>query len=709
MAAPQSSQFAPNTVIDALFSFENGMNGGVSPLLLPKNQLAYASNLTTRGTLIHPRPVRRQYAFDFSAVPTLLSLINSGLWLFQGRAYYKPDLGPETLMVSISGRLFQITPNPITLTAPVVEVTGGNPQSATVLQAWLWQAENFVIWNDGINLPVFFNGTTTTRSLGPTPVGQSFTTSQPATIPNIDITLPAGANAGSAVVTFTLTIPYVGVLGDIVTIAAKSAAILSGPVTNIAGNTIDVRVFPTLFFNGVFQSIVLPTGTVITVTNSTQVAQFPPGRMGAYGRGRVWMSLANGKDFVAGDIVGGPSGTKALNFRDAVLNITENSFLVGGGNFTVPGSIGDIRAMIFTAQLDMALGQGPLMIFTPSHVFSCNAPVDRLTWQQLTNPILTEAAIGNGGLGQDSTFLINSDTDYRSVDGIRSLILSTQDFNSWVRTPISHEVERVLSRDNQALLAFGSGVFFDNRTLMTTSPISTPNGVYHQALIALNTDLITTVREKKPPAYDGVWPGMNLITQVTGEFTSVERCYQFVYNTVQKNLELWELMPESASDVQNQAVVPLVGDQILGTPVAIEWWFEGPVLFKEQNPSQRTFKQLVNGEIFVDKLVGRVDFEAFWKPDQYPCWQPWFSWSECSTQNTGAPTDNTKPQFRPRMGMGTPSSTPCDPSTNRPLVQGYNFQFKLVVTGQCEFVGARFAATVIPEPTFAPPKCSPVC
>jgi len=420
------------------------------------------------------------------------------------------------------------------------------------------------------------------------------------------------------------------------------------------------------------------------------------------------MALANAKDYVAGDIVGGPSGTKALNFRDAILNITENSFLTGGGTFTVPGSIGDIKAMIFTAQTDTALGQGPLMIFTPTHVFSNNAPVDRLTWQSLTNPIQTESAIGNGGLGQDNTFIVNSDTAYRSVDGIRSLILSSQDFNTWIRTPISHEVERVLNRDNQALLAFGSGVFFDNRTLMTASPISTPQGVYHQALVALNTDLLTTVREKKPPAYDGIWVGMNLFSQVTGQFSAVERCYQFVYNSVLQTLELWELMKESDADVENQGVVPIIGDQNI-TSQPIEWWFESPTLFRETDVSRRTFKRLVNGEIYVDKLVGRVDFQAFYKPDQYPCWIPWLNWSECAVQNTGVPPDNNKPAFKPRMGLGSPSMNACDPFTNRPFPLGYSYQFKLVITGQCEFIGAKFKATTEPEPEFAPPSCNPIC
>jgi hypothetical protein len=222
----------------------------------------------------------------------------------------------------------------------------------------------------------------------------------------------------------------------------------------------------------------------------------------------------------------------------------------------------------------------------------------------------------------------------------------------------------------------------------------------------LNTDLITTVREKQPPAYDGVWPGMNLFSQVMGQFSAVERCYQFVYNSVLQTLELWELMPESAGDVNNQTAVPIVGDN---GAQAIEWWFESPVLFREADSAKRTFKRLVNGEIFVTDLVGQVDFQMFWKPDLYPCWIPWISWSECAVQNTGAPTDNTKPQFRPRMGLGTPSSTPCDPSTNRPLNEGYFFQIKMVVTGQCTFLGGRFASVIIPEATFAAPACNAIC
>lgn len=699
MAAPQSSQYAENTVYDYLFSFEDGMNSGTSPLLLPKNQLVWASNLTTRGTLIHPRPARRILTLNFPDQATQIAVTKG---LFQGYCYYKPDAGPETLIASISGRLFQFTP--VGTIAAVKEVTGGNPQSATVLQCWLWQAENYVIWNDGVTPPggVFFDGTNTKRSNGQTPpIAPIFTT-------NADFTIPAGYNYQSvpppAPIAVQLTGNFTGANGDTIGINLGSTLPLTGSVVAGAG-TPNITVNLNIVNISPPTAITVRKGSIVQDTQGlTFVPQFPVGRMGAYGKGRVVMCLANGEDYLYGDIVGGPSGTKALNFRDSILNITENDYLVGGGTFKIPG--GNIRAMIFATELNTSLGQGPLLILTPTQIFSSNVPIDRLTWQTTTNPLQTVSAIGNGGLGQYSTFAVNSDIHHRSPDGIRSWILSGQDFNTWIRTPISHEVEKVLDRDNPALLAFGSGCFFDNRTLMTASPISTPQGVYHQALIALNTDLITTVREKRPPAYDGVWPGVNIMGITTGDFSAVQRCYHFVLNTVQSALELWELLPSSASEVEDNPNPPVIGDN--GTQ-PIEWWFSSASLFRDRSLADRTFKQLVNGEIFVDKLVGRVDFQVFWKPDQYPCWIPWIAWSECATQNTGAPTDNTKPQFRPRMGLGSPPSKPCDPSTNRPLREGFTFDVKVVVVGQCEVTGMRFGAVIRPQPTFAPPACTPIC
>ncbi len=100
MAPPASSQFSQTTVTDYLFSFENGVNSGVSPLLLEKNELAWGSNLTTRGNLIHPRPVRRNLTLNFPS-QAVQTAVTKGL--FQGYCYYRPDAGVETLVASISG------------------------------------------------------------------------------------------------------------------------------------------------------------------------------------------------------------------------------------------------------------------------------------------------------------------------------------------------------------------------------------------------------------------------------------------------------------------------------------------------------------------------------------------------------------------------------------------------------------------------------
>jgi hypothetical protein len=104
----------------------------------------------------------------------------------------------------------------------------------------------------------------------------------------------------------------------------------------------------------------------------------------------------------------------------------------------------------------------------------------------------------------------------------------------------------------------------------------------------------------------------------------------------------------------------------------------------------------------VDDLRGTVNFQVWYRSDDFPCWTPWLSWTECATMTA----DNAKPQFRPRMGLGEPSAFPCDESTNRPLREGFTFQIKLEVVGHCRFQGARFMVAEIPQPQFPEPACT---
>lgn len=673
------SPFEPKSIVDGFTTFSDGMNSGISPLLLPKTQLAYAFNGTMRGTFFKPRPPFRKIKLSFPSQTVQTAATKA---LFQGASYYKPDLGNESLRTAVAGRLFQLTPDDLG-NAVVTEIALPAAMDATAPQAWLWQTEKWTIYQDGTNKPMFIDETTATQSN----YGQvnSFNT----TITTLN-QIPAVGSTVTLIVGATANM----VVGDVLTIANAGQFL----VQSITDGTTVVLVNQSAGPVGK----TMPANSAITWQHTG--AQLPPGRMGAYGLGRNWFSLVDGKQFVASDLVGGSSGTLANNFRDAVLSITENTYLVGGGNFAVPGQVGDIRAMLFQSVLDKSLGQGALQVVTPNNVFTCNAPVDRTTWQSLQNPILTESLIGSGGLGQNSTIQINSDTIFRSADGIRSIQISTRDFeSSWANVPISREVSRLLDQDNVELLQYGSAIFFDNRLLMTASPQAHDFGVYHQALVSLNNDPISTLRGKAPPIYDGVWAGLNVLQLVRGYFGGVDRAFAFTLDVIDNEIQLYELLPSRTTQI---------ADTIDGNAFSIVSYFESPVLFYEQKgKSPFDYMRLEDGELFIDKLQGRVGFTVEYRPDQYSCWRPWIKFSVCAKQvnPSDASTANNQPAYQSRLGLGQPPAKDCDPYSGRPFREGYWFQVRIVMQGYCEFIGARFKGTTLPQPQYSKPICNPQC
>jgi hypothetical protein len=93
-----------------------------------------------------------------------------------------------------------------------------------------------------------------------------------------------------------------------------------------------------------------------------------------------------------------------------------------------------------------------------------------------------------------------------------------------------------------------------------------------------------------------------------------------------------------------------------------------------------------------------VRFEVFYKPDQWPDWVFWNSWTEHFDPNNG------DPGFRPTMGVGEPSADDMDETNNNPLREFTTAQFAVQITGHCRVVNNRFKSTTVPEPDFAPAK-----
>ena len=824
---------APEGVVyyDTIGTMDKGINQGVSPNLLKNNQLANGTNVTVRGDYVNNRPPIVQIPFTFPD-PTIIPLLSG---YYQGGCAYLPDFGSSSLMAAISGSLlqFEISGNVCTVTN---ESIPGNLNTAAPTQSWLWQSENYVIVNDGQNLPLFFNGGSTVRSNGPEisfgNVVNNFTVpAVGAQVANVTLVAPGytGAvgtnilvdnqlyevvnssgsqiiltnlsdtpgkvipaatqvlsepsvwgvlaaahtfpnttippNSQAAILTLTIgTKPKVGqkvfiiiplvvhsVSGQTATLFTQSQSLNPGGLTlnkyqviNFAANnqpnvTVAATSAPfTVPAIGTF--ITVPSsqysgpagstvyigngqyfigagatsqgGTVLTLQNIgdnpgtlantrgptgsvgpglvTTLPQLPAGRMGAYIQGRNWMILTDSHSYIAGDIVGGTSGTAANNFRDAVLCITENTFLFEGGVFVVPGSGQQISAVVDAATLDASLGQGPGQSGTPTKFFSNNAPVDRSTWQSLTYPIQTESLLSAGPLGQYSTVAVNGDIWFRAPNGWYSLILARREFSTWGNVPQSREVQITLSLDNMAFLNWGSAVPFDNRVLMTANPTPSALGVYHPVTIARNDDPISNLTEKQPSVYDGIWTGsgtnsnLNVLQWITGVFDGVQRCFAFCANLTTNAIELWEILSDAASlaagIVTDNGIAPIVMD------------FETASLMDNlANKTDKDFCRLADGEMAVDEVGGPCTFQVFYKPDQFAQWVPWYAWSVDGTSS-----------FYPRMGFGEPAGTAYDTNLNRPTRNGFMFQIRFVITGPCRFLGARFKAVPEPQPDFAP-------
>lgn len=423
------------------------------------------------------------------------------------------------------------------------------------------------------------------------------------------------------------------------------------------------------------------------------IAELPACRMGAYGMGQNWVCLVDGIEFMVSDLVGSSSGTQTENYRDAVLKATDAEIM---GNFRLPNAGFIINSMTFAAQLDTSLGQGALEIGTMVNMFSCKAPFTLQDFQAtivqpMQNPILTESLIGTGPLGQNSTVLANSDTMFRSTAGLGSLKIARRDISDeWGNTPISREMSRVIDRDNNSpLLTYSSAIVFDNRLRMTVSPVVATQGVYHEGEIALNFDLVSSLRGKAPPVYDGLWTGLNVLQHITGMFNTIQRSFAFTYNITLSKLELYELLSDPTLHKDN-GVTPIL------------WTFETPVIFNQDVKPLPEIVRLIDGEIYISDLQDTAHFKVQYRPVFYPCWIDWTEFDVCADMTK----EHSEPQVTYPLGLGEPSAKDCDTINNRPFREAVGFQLRFEITGHCIFWGAKIAACSTPQPKWAKPACN---
>jgi hypothetical protein len=413
--------------------------------------------------------------------------------------------------------------------------------------------------------------------------------------------------------------------------------------------------------------------------------EVPAGGPTTYGLGRI--AVATGSTYVMGNLIYGDAALGVAN----VLQFTDNDVINEGGSFTVPWQSGDITGLSFIAATDTAAGESDLMVGTRNGLFAFNAPTDRTLWRSLQQPIQRFALLKGGPSSHESMTQVNGDLFFRSTDGIRSYYLARRDWNTWVNTPVSNEVQQIVDTDDQYLLQWCSAVNFDNRLLTTVDPIMTNRGTIWRGLVALDFDLVSGITKRNPPCWDGRWDFPSQILQfVTIQNVSGVRSFVVGMDETE-TISVWEITVDKKKDDD---------DSIDAELITRSFQFEKPT----------ALKKLDTADLWFSKLEGNVSVDAYYRADQRECWNPWGRWEETVNICQSAPNRalGCKPVLFPRPQVRSRVSLPSAPVNTvgacggevTPSNLGYEFQVRLNLTGSWKLRRFRVRAQEAVENEF---------
>ncbi len=405
--------------------------------------------------------------------------------------------------------------------------------------------------------------------------------------------------------------------------------------------------------------------------------EIPAATCMCYFQGRLW--YAQNRQYSAGDIVGGPSGTIGYRFRDSVLMVTESPLVLGGDGFTIPTSAGKIRALKDSANLDATLGEGRLYIFTRKQVFALNVPVDRADWIATTQsnyPVQTVVQKVNGSVNDRGVVAVNGDLYYQSLEpGIRSLVTAIRYFQQPGNRQIANNLQRILKFNDRALLHACSGIEFSNRLIETQLPRRVPQGIVHDAFVTMDFTPIDTFETKLPPVWEGMGQAVPVFQFFTADFGGLQRAFA-VTLAEDSGIELWELSANERFDQGTNRITSYVEFP------AFNWG------------RQFDLKKAVAVELWLDRVYGEVDFTMEYRPDGDPCWYPWHKWQLCTSRNTCEDVHNPVcypavehgESYRATIMLPRPPAV-CNKTMLRPTDTGYQIQPKLSWHGHTRIRG----------------------
>jgi len=610
-------------VYDGQYDWRRGMDSSLAPQVSDLTSVRLGINVTFRGGRAKTRPGFQQiFLTDDPDYPGSLALYSTGRDAsnvktgnyFQGAFFYvnKTDPNKSCLIACSGGYVFRIRPvEGYVARLPVSEYTvGGQPADFrwdATRKVYFCQAEKFLVIQNGNDKPLIFDG----EVLHQAGVGSAQTTGNIASVP-VGTFMAYGQ--GRLYVVNSTKDSFSA--GDLVFGGSTNQITIntSAPTPSVTTTTITTS-----------SSHGYVTGDVITISGHSST----PDINGTWKVTRVSDTTFTIPTSLTTSGSGG-FATKANSGQESdLLRFTETTYLNEGGSFQIPSQMGSIRGLTFQPISDTSTGQGDLLVFGEKGASSFAVANPRDSWKNLSG--FQRVTLDNIGLVSDRSLVtINNDLFFRSLDGIRTYRHARSQMDGYNMTPISSEMDSVMDYDTEGLLGDTSAVYFDNRLLFTVSPRENYANINDepiklrpisfQGIGVLDFNSMGKAGEKSASVFDGVWTGVDVLQMVTGVTRRLPRCFIFSYDTESNSNLLWENYPWALFDF------PL-GASSRRIKCAIEtrsFNFESPF----------NIKKLERGDLWIAELSGDTLVNAYWRPDENPCWFEWHTFNTCAEVET---------------------------------------------------------------------------
>jgi len=665
-------------LLDGFRGLPLGMDGSKDPILVPSGAAYYAQNVTFRGgSGPRTRPGFTYKALSGNGAGTL----KDGK-LFQGWCVYNAVLAGQKscLLAAVDGNILQITPSASgSLSVENLSVAG--LKMSTSKPVYFCQAGRVVVIQDGDREdPLVFisdgnpklqtvSGYTgaAAKGIGFVPKGTKMAFGQGRLFVAVDESKIRAGDIAFGGSTSKLEIDSSTRNAD----RTKQIFTLKSPHGFASGEYVTIQAHSSLdSLDGTYEVI----EKEVNGDNKSFSVYADGGSDGTSG----WVSKFN-----------------AGSEKD-VLHFSETTFINEGGDLTIPAELGQIRSLTFLPVQDTAAGQGDLVAFCERGAATFAVSLPRAAWKETQG--FQKILFLNVGMVGESVCPVNGDLYFRSMDGngIRSYRNARAEFAGAGQTPLSSEIDPILTRDTEFLLEkdvrLGASpgnllsvgvslVAFDNRLLMTCLPKTQtaetlsgqPYFTKFTGIAALDFKSVSGNMGKASSVYDGVWTGIDALSLASGNFDGTRRAYAFCYHN--GNHEIWEITKDAEADTGANGK-----SNIVCSVTTKNFDMDDPLMLKK----------LLRCDLWFDSISGgptsALDITLYYRPDSSPKYIEWAKWQKCfTTQYTAgvAAIDLTTPfakGYAPQLRSPTPPQT-ANAITGVPDNLGYDFGFKVKWVG----------------------------